>query len=399
MAQDFIPFARPDTGEAERAGMEAVLRSGWLTSGEECRRFEAEFAEAVGAEHAVALNSCTAAMHLALEAIGVGNDDVVVTTPYTFAATAEVIRYMGATPVFADIDARTFNLDPERLAEVVAAQRDAGKNVKAVMPVHIAGHACDQDAIAKVAEANGLAIVEDAAHSFPASWHGRRVGTHPGVDVRQAACFSFYATKTITTGEGGMLTSDDKDLVDRARVMSLHGISAGARDRYTAGGSWEYDILAPGFKYNLTDLAAALGRAQLAHAQEMSGRRAEIAAVYNDAFAGIASLETPTVLDDVETSWHLYQLRLDAPQGADQRATRLAFTNRLKDAGIGNSVHFIPLHLHSYYVDLYGYAPEDFPVAYREFLREVSLPIYSSMTDEEVTRVAEVVTALAHELL
>ncbi|HUR78158.1 MAG TPA: DegT/DnrJ/EryC1/StrS family aminotransferase [Acidimicrobiales bacterium] len=412
MSDDFIYFARPDTGDEERAAIERILASGWLTSGDECRRFEAEFAEAVGARHALALNSCTAAMHLALEAAGVTAGDVVLTTPYTFAATAEVIRYLGATPVFVDIEPRTLNIDPAQLTSTVERLTHGDATalppslrgapvgpVRAVMPVHIAGHPCDQRAIAEVAETNDLTIIEDAAHAFPASWHGRRVGAHPGGEARHAVCFSFYATKTITTGEGGMLVSDDAALIERAKVMSLHGISATARDRYTAGGSWEYDILAPGFKYNLTDLAASLGRVQLAKAREMRDRRTEIAQFYSEAFADVAGLEVPTVLGDCETAWHLYQLRVTARPGGDQRAIRAEFIAGLHAAGIGTSVHFIPLHLHSYYRNLYGYAAEDFPVANREFLREISLPIYSSMTDAQVARVAAAVRRIAAEVL
>ncbi len=409
---EFVFFARPDTDDDERRAIERVLASGWLTSGEECRRFEAEFAEAVGGRFALALNSCTAAMHLSLEAVGVRDGDLVITTPYTFAATAEVIRYLGATPVLVDVDPVTLNIDPGALRRTVErlehgdsvalppALRDGPVGaVRALMPVHIAGHPCDQQAIAAVADGRDLAIVEDAAHAFPAAWHGGPIGTHPGGNFRHAVCFSFYATKTITTGEGGMLVTDDEAIVDRARVMSLHGISATARDRYTAGGSWEYEILAPGFKYNLTDLAASLGRVQLSKAIAMRDRRASIARTYNEAFADLPGLETPTVLSDCDTAWHLYQLRVDAPAGADQRAVRAGFIALLHEAGIGTSVHFIPLHLHSYYRDLYGYAPEDFPVAHREFLREISLPIYSSMTDSAVQRVVAAVRSAASELL
>ncbi|MDP1794480.1 MAG: DegT/DnrJ/EryC1/StrS aminotransferase family protein [Acidimicrobiales bacterium] len=409
---DFVYFARPDTGEDERLAVEAVLASGWLTSGEECRRFEAEFADAVGAKHALALNSCTAAMHLALEAVGVAAGDLVITTPYTFAATAEVIRYLGATPVLVDVEPHTLNLDTELLADIVdrlthgdasalppALRSGPVGPVRGLMPVHIAGHPCEQQALGGIAETHGLAVVEDAAHAFPAAWHGRTIGSPLRDGVRHAACFSFYATKTVTTGEGGMLVTDDDALVERARVMSLHGISATARDRYTAGGSWEYDILAPGFKYNLTDLAAALGRVQLAKAVQMRDRRAEIASLYTDSFADVPGLETPTVLPDCDTAWHLYQLRISPAGGSDARAVRAEFVTRLQADGIGTSVHFIPLHLHTYYRDLYGYVPEDFPVAYGEFLREISLPIYSSMTDAKAARVVAAVRRIAADLL
>jgi dTDP-4-amino-4,6-dideoxygalactose transaminase len=261
------------------------------------------------------------------------------------------------------------------------------------MPVHIAGHPCPRDEIYQLAEEFQLAVVEDAAHAFPASSRGRPVGKTCNNAVRSAACFSFYATKTITTGEGGMLVTDDDDLIDRARIMSLHGLSKDAWARYSSSGSWRYDIIAPGFKYNMTDMAAALGRVQLRRAYEMRSRRSEIAEKYNAAFSSVDALTIPSVLSDTETAWHLYQLRI--PKGRRAAHNREDFISSLNNSGIGTSVHFIPLHLQPYYQNTFGYAPSDFPVSTAEFEREISLPIYSSMTDHEVERVIEAVLIAA----
>jgi dTDP-4-amino-4,6-dideoxygalactose transaminase len=267
----FLPFAAPSLGPEEEAEVLDALRSGWLTSGPKVKKFEEEFAARVGAKHAVAVNSCTAALHLALEAVGVESGDEVLTTPMTFAATGEVIRYLGATPVLVDIDPRTMNIDP------VALQAAAKKawHAKAVIPVHIGGLMCDMDAIGAVAKEHGLRVIEDAAHTFPSTYKGRMVGT-----ISEVTCFSFYSTKTITTGEGGMATTQDEDLAERMRMMSLHGISKNAWTRYTKSGSWQYEILSPGFKYNMPDLAAALGLAQLRKAEAFHQRRMEIARRY-----------------------------------------------------------------------------------------------------------------------
>lgn len=393
MSDKPLPFALPDVGEAEIDAVVEVLRSRWLTTGQQCRRFEEEFAAAVGATHAVALNSCTAALHLSLEAIGVGPQDLVFLSPYTFASTAEAVRYLGATPVFVDIDPVTLNIDVELLRSAVEARLDGRTGrPRAVMPVHIGGVPCAMAGIWELAREYDLAVVEDAAHAFPASYHGRPVGGVPA-GVTGSACFSFYATKTITTGEGGMLTTEDDALADRVRSMSLHGLSRQAWSRYAEGGSWAYDITAPGFKYNLTDVAAAMGLVQLARAEEMRERRRGIAATYTAAFGSVPGLVCPTVPDGVETAWHLYPLRLASPAAPD----RDTFVAGLTARGVGTSVHFIPLHLHSYYVREYGYRPDDYPVATTEFRRVCSLPIYSAMTDAEVTRVVDAVVDVVGE--
>lgn len=388
---DPIPFAVPDIGQAEIDAVVDVMQSRWLTTGEQCRRFEEEFAAAVDATCAVALNSCTAAMHLSLEALGVGPDDLVFMSPYTFAATAEVVRYLGAMPVFIDIDPRTLNIDVEALRSAVVRAAEVGSGrPRVVMPVHIAGLPCDMTSIWALAKQLGLAVVEDAAHAFPSFHAGRPIGYAPA-DVPGSVCFSFYATKTITTGEGGMLVTNSEDLADRARSMSLHGLSRQAWDRYSAGGSWRYDIVAPGFKYNLTDIAAAMGRIQLGRALQMRERRASIAARYTAAFDNFDSLETPVSGEGQDHAWHLYLLRV-RPEAIERGLDRDALIEGMREAGIGTSVHFIPLHLHSYYVNQYGLSPEDFPAATEEFGRVVSIPIYSAMTDSQVERVIGVVS-------
>ena len=385
MRDSFLPFSRPDLDGSELSLIAEALESGWITTGAMTHRLEREFAARVGAAHAVAVNSCTAALHLALEAIGVGPEDEVITTPYTFASTAEVIRYFGARPRFVDVQSDTLNIDPDAVAAAI------GPRTRALLPVHVGGHPADMDALDHLAAKNGLALIEDAAHSLPAAYRGATIGSRrPRLgDVPQLTCFSFYATKTMTTGEGGMICTDDESLADRCRLMSLHGISKNAWNRYAADGSWYYEIVAPGFKYNLTDVAAAMGLAQLRRLDAMKQRRAEIAARYTEGFAELSQLETPSSRPWVEHSWHLYALRLRLERLSIDRAR---FIEELRTRNIGTSVHFIPLHLHPYYRDAYGFKPDDFPVANREYQREVSLPIYSAMNDDDVADVMEAVT-------
>jgi dTDP-4-amino-4,6-dideoxygalactose transaminase len=422
-----LPFALPELGEAELNEIKEVLESGWITTGPKVHRFEQEFARYVGARCAVAVNSCTAAMHLSLEAIGVRPGDFVLTTPYTFAATAEVIRYFDAVPVFVDVEPDTLNIDPNSLNETIedlkrcvregvkartrgvagalgerkppamgarpADRRYRRGAVKAVIPVHMAGHPCEMDDLAAIAEEHELALIEDAAHACSASFKGRPVGGGTAAGS-WAACFSFYATKTLATGEGGMVTTDSEECAERIRVMSLHGISKDAWKRYTAEGSWYYEIMAPGFKYNMPDIIAAIGLAQLRKVDSMRHRREQIARRYNEAFAEYPEVETPTVREHVRHAWHLYMLRLN--EGA-LAIGRDAFIDNLKNCSIGSSVHFIPLHVHPYYRNTYGYEPEDFPIAFREYRRELSLPIYSKMTDYDVQSVIDAVTHTVRE--
>ena len=377
MRSSFLPFALPEIHSAELDAVREVLESGWITTGPKTKQFETAFAQAVQAEHAVALNSCTAAMHLALEAIGLQPGDDVITTPYTFAATAEVIRYFGARPVLVDVDPSTLNIDPARIPDAL------GERTRAIIPVHIAGLSADLDPIHAIARAHGLSVIEDAAHAFPATYKGRTIGSQSDF-----TCFSFYATKTITTGEGGMLCTNNAAYAERCRVMALHGISKDAWKRYSAEGSWYYEIVAPGYKYNLTDIASAIGLTQLARADAMRARRREIAAAFSRVFTEMPELQIPTDCAEHDHAWHLYMLRLNLDRLSINRAQ---FMDEIKRHNIGASVHFIPLHVHPYYRDTYGYRAEDFPVAYAEYQREISLPIYSRMSDQDV---ADVITAV-----
>lgn len=392
--KEFLPFSSPLISEDEIAEVADTLRSGWLTTGPKVKKFEARFAATVGAKHAVAVNSCTGALHLALEAIGLQRGDEVITTPYTFAATAEVVRYFEARPVLVDIRPDDFNIDPEQIEAAITARS------KAIIPVHIAGLPADMDAITAIAAMHGLAIIEDAAHAFPSRYKGRPIGSPlsqalgEGSGVRAATCFSFYATKTITTGEGGMLCTDDDEIAERCRIMRLHGISKDAWKRYTAEGSWYYEVIAPGYKYNMTDIAAAIGLVQLAKAERMRQRRKEVAKRYNRAFASIPQLQIPHDNPEHQHAWHLYMLRLNLKQ---LRIDRAQFIEEMKRRNIGTSVHFIPLHIHPYYRKAYGYRPEDYPVAYREYLREVSLPIYSKMSDQDVEKVIDAVLGIVEK--
>jgi dTDP-4-amino-4,6-dideoxygalactose transaminase len=414
---DFLPFALPEIGENEFDEVRSVLESGWLTTGPKTHQFEREFAEYVGARFAVAVNSCTAAMHLALEAVGVRRGDFVLTTPYTFAATAEVIRYFDAVPVFVDVEPETLNIDPDRLRETIGdlraaldgaepqtlavrralgnrdAQRPRG-SIRAVIPVHMAGHPVEIDGLAAVARDEGIAVIEDAAHACGASYGRRRIGARFGDLASTIACFSFYATKTLATGEGGMVTTDDEAWADRMRLMSLHGISKDAWKRYTAEGSWFYEIMAPGFKYNLPDLLAAVGVAQLRRVNAMRRRREEIARQYDEAFSAFGELQIPVERDGIVHAWHLYMLRLN---GEGLAVGRDEFASLLKQRNIGISVHFIPLHVHPYYRDTWGYEPDDLPIAHREYRREISLPIYSRMSDADVQSVIDAVTGIVVE--
>jgi dTDP-4-amino-4,6-dideoxygalactose transaminase len=390
---DFLPFALPDVGPEEYAAVQEVLQSGWITTGPKAAQFEAEFAEYVGSSFSVALNSCTAALHLALEAIGVAEGDEVVTSPYTFAATAEVVRYLRATPVFVDVERTSLNLDPQGLEAAITPR------TKAILPVHIAGQPAALAAIYSSAAKHGLAVIEDSAHALPARVGDRMIGAdldrgaYPGLGPH-ATCFSFYATKCLTTGEGGMLCTDSAELARRARLMSLHGLSGDAWKRYSATGSWYYEIEAPGYKYNMGDIAAALGLVQLRRLEEMWRRRCQVAEVYREELGDCEAVELPFEQPGTQHAWHLFALRLNLEQLACDRAV---FIDELKRHGVGASVHFIPLHLHPYYRDLYGYRPDDLPVAHREYLREVSLPIHSRMTEDDARYAARAVRRVVEE--
>jgi dTDP-4-amino-4,6-dideoxygalactose transaminase len=374
-----LPFARPSITDAERKAVLDVLDSGWLTTGPKAKEFETAFASFVGTRHAVALNSATAALHLALEALGVGRGDEVIVPTWTFASSAEVVAYLGATPVLVDVDARTLNLDVDTVVRAITPR------TKAVIAVHIAGRPLKIEDLVAALDPLGIPVVEDAAHSFPSriGEAGRFAGT-----IGRIGAFSFYATKTITTGEGGMLVTDDDDLAARTRLMSLHGIGRDAWKRYAAGGSWYYEIEDAGYKYNLTDMAAALGLAQLARADELLAARLELVRWYRAAFADRAVdglIELPEDERDGSHAWHLFIIRLNLEALAIDRA---AVMDGLAERGIGASVHFIPLHLHPYYRRR-GWKAEDFPVATREYERVISLPLWPGMTRADVERVGD----------
>lgn len=377
--KDFLPFALSDIGDEEIEEVVQVLKSGWITTGPKVREFEENFARFIGSKHAIAVNSGTAALHLALEAIGLKEHDQVIMPPLTFAATAEVVCYFGAKPVFVDIDERTMNLDADKLEEHL--MNHDNDELKAVIPVHYGGLPCKMDRIIKIAQRYGLRVIEDAAHAFPVKYQGRMIGT-----IGDATCFSFYATKPITTAEGGMLTTDDDTIAERTRMMRLHGMSKDAWMRYTAEGSWYYEILSPGFKYNLTDIAAAMGLVQLKRVYEMMEKRRQIAHLYTDAFKDLPEIETPYASEN--HAWHLYVIRLRKER---LEIDRNQFMEQLRMKGIGTSVHFIPLHTHPYYRNKYHYQPEDYPISNQVYKQIISLPIYSKMSFDDVYRVVDAV--------
>jgi dTDP-4-amino-4,6-dideoxygalactose transaminase len=387
----FLPFSPPLIGEEEINEVVDTLRSDWITTGPKVRRFEDNFAQFIGAHEALALSSCTAAMHLSLLTLGIGPGDAVITTPMTFCSGVHVIEHVGATPILCDVEPDTLNLDPKLLCETINSANKLGLRVKAIMPVHLYGHPCDREAILQIAAEHSLAVIEDAAHSLPASYKGRMIGSLAEPQkVPVLTCFSFYATKNLTTAEGGMLTGP-KELLDEARRWSLHGMDRDAWKRYGANGSWFYDVVCPGFKYNMTDIQAALGLHQLSKLPAFHGRRREIAQRYNEAFRSSIQLETPPERIDVEHAWHLYVLRLNLDRLC---ITRDQFIRKMHSRNIGCSVHFIPIQLHRYYRDKYKLSPEQFPVALREFQRMVSLPLSPRMTDEDVEAVIDEVKAV-----
>jgi len=382
-APPFLPFALPEIGDDEIAEVVDTLRSGWLTTGPKTRRFERDFSAFLGDAglHSLAVNSATAGLHLALEALGIGPGDEVITTTHTFTATAEVVRYLGADVVLVDIDPVTMCIDPARVEEAIT------ERTRALVPVHYGGLAADMPALLRIAATHGLKVVEDAAHALPTTCGGQLIGTL----ASDATVFSFYANKTITTGEGGMVVTRDAKLADRIRTMRLHGMSRDAFDRFTSKvPSWYYEVVAPGFKYNLTDIASALGLHQLKRARAFRQRRAEIAAGYAEALTGLPLILPTEAAAGDEHAWHLYVVRLtDATP-----ISRDAFIDQLFARGIGCSVHYIPLHLQPYWRDRYQLEPHRFPNSQKAFERLVSLPIYTRMTADDVQRVGAAVRAL-----
>lgn len=377
LRKEFLPYALPLIEDDDIAEVVDSLKSNWVTKGPKTMEFEKRFAEYVGAKYAIAVNSCTAALHLSLLAAGVGPGDEVITTPMTFAASANIVIHTGAKPVFADIDPLTMNIDPAKIREKITPR------TKAIIPVHMAGHPVEMDEIIAIARENKLFVLEDAAHAVYTQYKGKMIGS-----IGNATAFSFYATKNLVTGEGGMVTTDDEVLADKIRVMSVHGMSRNAWNRYNASGSWFYEILYPGFKDNMTDIQAALGMTQLAKLERMQAVRREIAQTYNLEFGKMPELEIPQELEYARHAWHLYIIKLNLEKLLIDRAR---FIEELKSENIGTSVHFIPVHLHPYYRDTFGYQRGDYPQAEAVYDRIISLPLYPRMSKGDVQDVIEAV--------
>ena len=378
---EFLPFHLPLIEQDDIRAVTEVLRSGWITSGPKVREFEQAFGAYLGARHALAVNSGTSALHLALKAAGVGPGDEVVLPTMTFAATAEVVIHAGAEPVLVDSLPGAMNLDVNQVEAAITPR------TKAIIPVHFGGHPCDMDRLLAIARNRRIALIEDSAHALPAKYRGRTVGT-----LGDITCFSFYATKSITTGEGGMVTTENESYAERMRILSLHGLSKDAWNRYGARGSWRYDILEAGYKYNLTDLQAALGIAQLKKCDLCGGAARRLPRNIPAGLAGVKAFHTPCASPHVQHAWHLYVILVDEPA---LRIGRDQVIEELRLRGIGTSVHFIPLHLHTYYQKEWGYRRGDFPVAERYFDRCISLPIYPRMKDGDADRVIECLADIA----
>jgi dTDP-4-amino-4,6-dideoxygalactose transaminase len=371
-----LPIAQPDLDEDDIAEVVDTLRSGWLVYGPKTQRLEQEFAAMVGAQHALGVNSCTAGLHLSLLAAGVGAGDEVITTPLTFAATANIILHVGATPVLADICADDLNIDPEQI------ERRITPKTKAVIPVHYGGQACRMDEILDIARRNNLTVIEDAAHCAGSGYKDRMVG-----NTSDLASFSFYPVKNMTTGQGGMVTTNDKTLADQIVALRNHGLDSNAWNRYSAEADrLFYTMSAPGFNYGMFDLLASIGLGQLRRLPEFNAKRRVLAEHYTRAFANVSQIETPTVREDVRTNWHLYVIRL-----LDAKVTRAELAAALKQRGIGTSVHYYPIHYHPYYRERFGFQRGDFPVCEAEFERILSLPLFPKMSEGDVERVVAAV--------
>jgi dTDP-4-amino-4,6-dideoxygalactose transaminase len=375
MRKTYLPFCLPSIGEEEIAEVADSMRSGWITTGPKVKRFEEEFAAYVGCAHAVAVSSCTAGLHVALTALGIGQGDEVILPTMTFCATANVVVHLGAKPVLVDVKP-DFQIDP------ACVRRAITPRTRAIMPVHYAGQACELDEILDIGVQHRLAVVEDAAHAAGALYRGKKIGTHG-----HAVAFSFYATKNLTTGEGGMVTTADPELAGRMRLLSLHGMTRDAWKRYTRGAGWEYDVRYAGYKYNMTDIQASIGIHQLHRLDNFIRRRQEIAATYDAAFANLPEVHCPVRRDDRSHVYHLYPVQLDGNGKLD----RCSFIAELATAEIGCSVHFIPVHRHSFYREVFGYRTKEFPVAEKLYRGLVSLPLYPKMSEADTQDVVEAV--------
>ncbi|EQB20308.1 Bacillosamine [Dehalobacter sp. UNSWDHB] len=382
--EQFLPYALPLIEDDDIAAVVDSLKSNWISKGPKTGEFEKRFAEYIGVKHAIALNSCTAGLHIALLAAGVGAGDEVITTAMTFAASANVIIHCGATPVLVDIDPKTMNIDPAKIEEKITAK------TKAIIPVHLTGLPCEMDEIMVIAKKYNLFVLEDAAHGTYTKYKDRMVGT-----IGDAAAFSFYATKNLATGEGGMVTTNDDELANKMRVLSLHGMSRNAWNRFSEKGSWYYEIEYPGYKYNMTDIQAAMGMTQLAKLESMQARREVIWQRYNAAFSKLPEIEVPTDFTYARHARHLYMIRLNLDKLTVDRA---AFIELLKEENIGTSVHYIPLPYHPYYRDTFGYKPGDFPKTEALYERIISLPLYPRMSDTDVQDVIEAVQRVIEKI-
>lgn len=377
-----IPYALPLVEDEEIKEVIDTIHSNWLSKGPKTVEFEKQIRDYVRSEYAIALNSCTAGLHLAQLAAGIGPGDEVITTPYTFVASANTIIHTGAKPVFVDIDPITMNIDVTQIESKITDK------TKAIIPVHFAGYPCDMDPIMEIARKHNLHVIEDAAHAIYTKYKGKMVGS-----IGDFTCFSFYATKNLVTGEGGMVTTQNEELADKIRVMSLHGMSKNAWNRYSDKGSWFYEVEYPGYKYNMTDIQAALGLVQLKKLSKFQSIREEYAKLYNEAFSDIDGFTLP-FSDTVNThAWHLYVLRMDQDKFTIDRGE---FIEKLKEQGIGTSVHFIPVPMHPYYRDL-GYKIEDYPNALNAYNGAISLPLYPKMTVEEIDYVISKVKEIAEQ--
>lgn len=377
---DFLPFALPEIGEEEINEVALCLRSGWVTTGPKTKQFESDFTAFLGGEglESMAVNSATSGLHLALESVGVGPGDEVIVPTYTFTATAEIVRYLGATPVMVDVDEHTFNMTSESFSNAIT------ERTKAVVPVHFAGLSCDMDPIIAIARRHNIWVIEDAAHALPTTYRGKLVGTLDS-DI---TVFSFYANKTMTTGEGGMVVTRNSELAKRCKIMRLHGISRDAFDRYVSTKpAWSYEVVAPGFKYNMPDICAAIGIHQLKRLKGFQVKREAMAEIYNKGLAGLPLILPMQPLVGDHHAWHLYPIRLKEESGI----SRSVFIEKMAEKGIGCSVHFIPLHLHPYWRDTYKLTPDMFPVAQKIYEQEVSIPLYTKMTEEDQFRVIEAI--------
>lgn len=380
---EFLPPFRPFIGDDEINEVIDTLRSDWITTGPKTLTFEKLFREYVKSKNALAVSSCTAALHLGLAAIGVGRGDEVITSPITFASTANVILHQGAKPVFVDIQIDSYNIDPEKIREKIT------NKTKAIIPVHYGGNPCELDEILEIAEDNNLFVIEDAAHAIGSSYKNRKIG-----GIGDITCFSFYATKNITTGEGGMVTTNDNELSDKIKILSLHGISKDAWKRYSSKGNWYYEVLAPGYKYNMTDIQAAIGMHQLKKLDNFIKIKKRIAEIYLKEFAGMPEIILPQIKNYVLNSWHLFPIRLKTSL---LKIDRNKFIDLLKENNIGTSVHFIPIHMHPYYKNTFGFKDNDFPIAKDVYYSIISIPIYPKMTENDAYDVVNAIKKIIDE--